>query len=187
MPATAAAARAMYAGPWRSTGLRERARDGEPVRPADVQPPDAEAEVARVVQAKEEEEHWQSARAPSPKATSATSDQNGSHPAQTSRSPTLPSGPQIAVRNRSMRSGGTPLSSARASAPTATEVEIRMRVEVRALARQRRLERVAVHAAGQPPQRGLEGEPDAVAEQRLVVPRALDGEQPSEDADPRHR
>ena len=36
-------------------------------------------------------------------------------------------------------------------------------------------------AAGQQPQRRLDAEADAVAEQRLVVPRALDGEQAHED------
>ena len=64
--------------------------------------------------------------------------------------------------------------------------EIRMRVEVRALARHGRLEGVAVHAAGQAAQHGLQREADAVAEQRLVVPRALNGEQAAEHAHPRH-
>ena len=43
--------------------------------------------------------------------------------------------------------------------------EIRMRVEVVTLPRQRGLERLAVHAARQQPQRRLDGEPDAVSEQ----------------------
>ena len=52
---------------------------------------------------------------------SEASEQNGSQPAHTRRSPTLPSGPASAVRNRSIRSGGSPSNSARASAPTATD------------------------------------------------------------------
>ena len=51
--------------------------------------------------------------------------------------------------------------------------EIRVRVEILALARERLLEMRAVDSLGQQTQRGLETEADAVTEQDLVVPGAL--------------
>src|SRR3954466_3583885 len=62
-----------------------------------------------------------------------------------------------------------------------------MRIEVRALARHCCLELGAVHSPGQQPQRGLDAERHAIPEQRLIIPRALDGEQPREDVQPRER
>src|SRR6478609_7705793 len=60
-----------------------------------------------------------------------------------------------------------------------------MGVEVSAFARQRGVECRRVNPAREKPQRRLDAKPDAVAEQRLVVPRTLNSEQAHENRDPR--
>src|SRR5204863_9267090 len=60
-----------------------------------------------------------------------------------------------------------------------------MGVEVSAFARQRGVKRRRVNPAREESQRGLDAKPDAIAEQRFVVPRTLNGEQAHENRDPR--
>ena len=139
---------AMCCGPCRSTGLPSADATRSPCVQPVSQPPDAQREVAGVVQRRGRARRPRTVPAPKPNAASAASEQNGSQPAQTSRSPTLPSGPQSAVRKRSIAPAARRSSSARASAPTATDGEIRMRVEVAALARERRAVRRRVHPPG---------------------------------------
>ena len=74
----------------------------------------------------------------------------------------------------------TPSSSARASAPTATDARYGCALKYPLSRASAALNARRVHPAGQQPQRRLEAEADAVAEQRLVVPRALDGERAHE-------
>ena len=181
MPVASAASRPICCGPRRSTGLPSadatRSRDSSPC----CSPQMRKREMADVVERRERARRPRSVPAPRPNTASDASEQNGSQPAQTSRSPTLPSGPHSAVRKRSMRSGGLAIELGARQRADGDRREIRMRVEVPALARQRRVERRRVHPAGQQPQRRLDAEPDAVAEQSLVVPRALNREQAHED------
>ena len=162
----------------------------EPARPARRTAPRCAARSARRCTSARNVSTTTIGRAPSPNATSATSDeQAGATP------------PRRGGRRRCRAGRRAPCGSARCARRDFTvelrareradgdRREVRMRVEVLRSARAS----AAVIRVGRrcPPgssrSAGSTQKPDAVAEQRLVVPRALDGEQAHEHAHPRER
>ena len=187
MPVASAASRPICCGPRRSTGLPSADATRSPCFHPVLRPQMRSPKCPTLYSDEKERRRPRRRSRPSPNTASDASEQNGSQPAQTRRSPTLPSGPHSAVRKRSMRSGILAIELGARQRADGDRRQIRMRVEVPALARQRCVKRRRVNAAGQQPQRRLDAEPDAVAEQGLVVPRSLNGEQADEDRDPRAR
>src|SRR6185312_5224203 len=100
-PARNSTARARYCGPRCSKGLPSDAATRRPPRHP-VFTPQARSATCPALYRPRKRITMTNGDARKPNASSATSEQNGSHPAHTSRSPRLPNGPHIAVRKRSI-------------------------------------------------------------------------------------
>src|SRR6185312_15929804 len=160
--------------------IAERCRHTQPVAPTGLEAPDAEGEMARIVGDEKERNDGHRAR---PQA------EDGERCQRAERQPARPDEPVSDAAQRATERRAKTLDPLRGFAielgtrqcSDGDRGEIGMRVEIAALPRERGLERRTVDAARQQSEGRLDAKADAVAEQTLIVPRALDREQAEED------
>ena len=139
-PAARAAARPRIVGPRRSTGCPSAGGDPQPLVPPRTQPPYQERHVARRC-TEAERITTTAADAADPNSASATAGrQNGSQPAHTSRSPTLPNGPHSARAESLDALRGLAVELGAGQRAHGDRGQVRVRIEVPILAGQRLLE-----------------------------------------------
>src|SRR5579883_386392 len=157
------------AGPDAKQPAAQRRRDPQTGAPPRVDPPCAEPEMTGVVRAEEDRQHHRGA-GPEPERRER---EEGAH-----REPPGPDEPITDAAQGSAERGSEPLDAVPGDAVQLRAREradgdrgqIRVRVEVAGLARERVAVRRAVGTAGEEPQHGLDAEADARPHQQLVIP-----------------